>query len=170
MNTQAWIQIILCVFAISCGSLVLPGIFRQSVRRKYTVRFLEFSLLASLAGLLPLTRRLTSLQAICILSVYCSGVVVLALLKFRLTGKWGSVFAFLIPAVLYLDIVALTIRIFPYAPVFVRTAVQSHANVYVAQILFALFFAFLGIAAARRCHPEPARLSKNCSTRTRFVH
>lgn len=169
MNALGWIQIILCLVAIGCGAMVLPGVFRQPLRRKYTVRFLEFSLLASTAGLLPLTRRLTSLQAICILSVYCSGVVVLAWLKFRLAGNWGSVFAFLIPVVLYLNVVALSLRMFLHAPIAVRTAVETHVSIFAAQILFALFVAFLGIAAARKCHAEPARLPKQFSTRSRMV-
>jgi hypothetical protein len=166
MKTLECIQIVFGMLAIGSGAIVLRGVFRRAPRCKYTVRFLEFSLLASIAGLLPLTRHLTSLQAICMLSVYCSGAVVLAWLKFRLAGNWRSVFAFFIPVVLYLNVVSLAVRLSPNLAIAVMDA---HLSIYVAQLLLAAFFAVLGGLAVRKFHAEPARFSKMASPRARLI-
>jgi hypothetical protein len=164
MNILGGIQILFGLFAIGSGAIVLRGILRRALSCKCTARFLEFSLLASIAGLMPLTRHLTPLQAMCMLSVYCSGTVILAWLKYRLASSWRSVFAFLIPVILYFNVASISVELLRQSPRFVRAAMGAHSvDVSIAQFLFALSFAVLGFQAARRFHAEPTRFPKEPS-------
>ncbi len=167
MNILVGVQILFGLFAIGSGAIVLRGVFRGTLRCKCTVRFLEFSILASIAGLLPLTHRLTPLHAISMLSEYCSGAAVLAWHKFRLAGNRRSAFAFLNLVVLYLNVVSVSVRLLRLSPLFPRAAMQAHSIVYIAQFVFALFFVVLGFLAVRKCHAEPGRVSGGASLATR---
>jgi hypothetical protein len=105
-----------------------------------------------LAGLLPLTRHLLPIQGICILSVYCAGVIVLAWRKFRLHGLWRSVFAFSIVAVLYLNLVSVSLRLFTCSAQFEMASTKSGSLFEIAQFVFASVFAVLAVLAVRKCH------------------
>lgn len=154
MKTFAWIQVALDLLAIGSGAIVLYGILRVVLSGHRVVRFLECSLIASLAGLLPVTHHLSPIQGICILSVYCAGAVVLAWRKFRLAGLWRSVFAFLIVAVLYLDVLSMSIQLFKHSSLFSMTAMDSGPRFEMAQFFFALVFAVLGVLAVRTCRAQ----------------
>src|SRR5208282_5751839 len=103
MTTFGWIHILLGLLAIGSGAIVLHGVLKVELSRNRVTQFLRYSLVASVAGLLPLTPHLSPIQGICMLSVYCAGAVVLAWRKFRLAGLWRPVFAFFLVAVLYLN-------------------------------------------------------------------
>jgi hypothetical protein len=170
MKTLECIQIVFGLLAIGSGAFVLLGVFRKAHRCKWTVRFLEFSLFASIAGLLPLTHRLTLLQATCMLSVYCSGVVVLACHKFRLVGFWRPFFALFITVILYLNVVSVSIQLFNHALSFVTATTKSHMYFEITQLLLAAFFAVMGVMAVRKCPPEPAHQPERFTFRARIVN
>lgn len=170
MKAIEYIRIVFGLLAIGSGAIVLHGVFRKALRCRRTVRFLEFSLMASIAGLLPLTHRLTPLQATCMLSVYCSGVVVLACQKFRLAGLWRPFFAFFIAMILYLNVVSLSIQLFNHALLFMTATAKAHTHFEITQLLLAVFFAVMGVIAVRRCPPEPAHLRDRFTFRARMVH
>jgi hypothetical protein len=149
-----WIQILFGLLAIGSGAIVLHGVLKVTLSGDRVARFLRYSLIAALAGLLPLTRHLSPVQGICMLSVYCAGAVVLAWRKFRLAGLWRSVFAFSVVAVLYLNVVSVSIRLFKYSPVFVMASAKSGSIFEIAQFFFALTFAALGVRAVRICHAQ----------------
>ena len=69
MKIVEWIQVVLGLLAIVSGAIVLRGVLSVALSGHRVVRFLECSLVASLAGLLPLTRHLSPIQGICMLSV-----------------------------------------------------------------------------------------------------
>jgi hypothetical protein len=50
------------------------------------------------------------------LLVYCVGVAVLAWRKFRLAGLWRPVFAFLLVAVSYLNVVSVSFLLYKHSP------------------------------------------------------
>jgi hypothetical protein len=141
MRIFEWIQVALGLLAIGSGATVLRGVLKVTLSGHRVVRFLECSLVASLACLLPLTRHLLPIQGICMLSVYCAGVAVLAWRKFHLAGLWRAIFAFSIVAVLYLDVVSVSMRLF------------NHFEI--AQLLFALAFVALGVLSIR--HAQQAQ-------------
>ncbi|MGO9339206.1 MAG: hypothetical protein ACLPY1_17055 [Terracidiphilus sp.] len=154
MKILGWIHVVLGLLAIGSGAIVLSGVLKVALSGNRVVRFLRYSLIASLAGLLPLTRHLSPMQGICMLSVYCSGAVVLAWREFRLAGLWRPVFAFFIVAVCYLNVVSVSIRLFKDSLLFAIASAESGARFEIAQFFVASVFAVLGVLAVRMCPPQ----------------
>jgi hypothetical protein len=154
MEILGWIHFVLSLLAIGSGAIALRGVLRVALSCNRAVRFLEYSLVASLAGLLPITHHLSPIQGICMVSVYCVGVAVLAWRKFHLAGLWRPVFAFSIVAVLYLNVISASIRFFTYSAWFAMVSTESALRFEIAQFLFASVFAVLGVLAVRTCHAQ----------------
>ena len=154
MKILGWIHVVLGLLAIGSGAIVLHGVLKVALSCNQVVRFLRCSLLASVAGLLPLTRHPSPIQGICMLSVYCVGAVVLAWRKFHLVGLWRPVFAFLIVAVLYLNVLSVSIRLFAHPALFAMASTESGPCLEIAQFLFASVFTVLGVLAVRMCHAQ----------------
>jgi hypothetical protein len=154
MKSIGCIQVLLGLLAIGSGAIVLPGVLHFKLSGNRVVRFLRYSLIASVAGLLPLTPHLSPSQGICMLSVYCAGAAVLAWRRFRLAGRWRSVFSLSLVAVLYLNVVSVSIRLFEHSVLFAMASMDSGLHFKVAQLLGASVFAVLGVLAVRRCHAQ----------------
>jgi hypothetical protein len=152
MEILGWIQVVLGLLAISSGAIVLRGVLSVALSGNRVVWFLRYSLIAALVGLLPLTRHLSPMAEVCMLSVYCAGAGVLACCKFRLAGLWRPVFAFSIVAVLYLNIVSVSIRLFKHSSLFAMASTESLSPFRIAQFCLASVFAVLGVLAVRTCH------------------
>ena len=149
MNILGIIQIVLGLLAIGSGATVLNGVLKVSLSGRRVVRFLECSLIASVAGLLPLTRHMSPIQGICMLSAYCAGAAVLAWRKFHLAGLWCPVFAFFIVAVLYLNVVGLSIHLFNHSPLFAMAGTEFGSRFGITQFLLASAFVVLEVMSVR---------------------
>jgi len=149
-----WIQVVLGLLAIGSGAMVLRGVLLVKLSGSRVVTFLRYSLIASLAGLLPLTSHLSPIQRICMLSVYCSGTIILAWRKFHLAGLWRPVFAFLIVAVLYLNVASMSIQLFNHSPLFAIEVTDPGSLFKIVQCFLASAFAMLGVLAVRTCHAQ----------------
>ncbi|HKN20014.1 MAG TPA: hypothetical protein VJX73_01285 [Terracidiphilus sp.] len=160
MNILGGIQAVFGLLAVGYGVMVMRGVLRVSLSGERARRFLKYSLIASLAGLLPLTHHLSLSQGICMLSVYCSAVVVLACLKFHLAGIWRTVFAFSITVVLYLNVVSLLIQLFNRSHLFATATSVAYSVLEITQFLLAAFFVVLEVLAVRKCHVKPAHLTE----------
>jgi len=154
MEILVWISVGFGLLAIGYGTIVLRGIMQRSLGGKWLVRFLRWSLLAGIAGLLPPVRHLAPIQEVCMLSVFCSGAVVLAWLKFDLAGIWRAVFAFFATVVLYLNVAALSIQMFKHSPLLNAGLIASTPCFEIAQVFVAVVFAVLSVLAVRSCHAE----------------
>ena len=155
VNIFGWINLAFGLLAASAGVFVLRGVFHTRLSSASTVRFLFASLLASLAGLMPLTHHLSPVQQISILSVYCSGAAIIAWLKFDLRGRARRIFAVSVTAVLYFDLVFVFTHIFRNPPLFTARLAQPLPFIQLVQILFAAAFIGLGILAVRACRIAP---------------
>ena len=153
MNVLAWINLVFGVVAAFAGVIVLRGVFHRPLSSASTVRFFRWSLVASLAGLMPFTRHLTPVQQICMLSVYCSAAAIVAWFKFGLVGRSRRIFALSVTAVLYFDIVLVATRLFRDPPLFTVPLVNPLPLFQLIQVLFAAAFIVLGILAVRNCRP-----------------
>jgi hypothetical protein len=156
MEILGCIQVVLCLLAIGSGAIVLRGVLKVALSANRVVRFLRYSLIAALVGLIPLTRHLSPIQEICMLSVYCSGAIVLAWRRFQLAGLWRPVFAFSIVAVLYLNFVSMSLLLFKHSPLFAMASTESVSSFQIAQFCIASVFAVLGMLAVRMCHAPRA--------------
>jgi len=154
MRILAWISVCLELLAIGYGAIVLRGILRRSLSRAWVVKFLRWSLLASIAGLLPPVRHFAPIQGVCMLSVYCSGGAILAWLQFRLAGIWRPVFAFLMTTVLYLNTVSISLQMFKHCPFFTAGSIAFSSCCEITQVCFAVTFAVLSVLAVMSCHAE----------------
>jgi hypothetical protein len=154
MEILGCIQVVLCLLAIGSGAIVLRGVLKVALSANRVVRFLRYSLIAALVGLIPLTRHLSPIQEICMLSVYCSGAIVLAWRRFQLAGLWRPAFAFSIVAALYLNVISVSIRLFTFSVWFPMVSTQSASRFEIAQFFFASVFAVLGVLAVRTCHVQ----------------
>lgn len=154
MNIFGCIQVVFGLLALGYGVMVMRGVLKVTLGGKQACRFLKYGLIASLAGLLPLSHHLSLNQGICMLSVYCSGVVILACLKFHLAGIWRTVFAFLIPVVLYLNVVSLSIQMFEHFPLLTAPSIAFSPCFEITQLCLAVTFAVLSVMAVRICHAE----------------
>jgi hypothetical protein len=155
MNTLVWINFAFGVLAVVYGAIVLRGVLRGTLRFKWPTRFLACSLLASLVGLLPFTFRLAPIQQICMLTVYCSAVAIVAWLKFHLIGIWRPVFACAVTAVLYLDVLAGSVQMFANSRLFATALAGRFSALQLIQFAFTVLFGVLGVLVVRKCHAEP---------------
>src|ERR1700749_1579586 len=105
VNIFGWINLTFGLLGAVAGVIVLRGVFHRPLSSASTVRFLMGSLIASLAGLMPLTRHLAPGQLICMLSVYCSAAVSVAWLKVGRARQGRRSFTLGLPAVLEFGIV-----------------------------------------------------------------
>jgi len=154
MKIFAWMNAGFGLLAIGFGAIVLRGILKRSLSRKWLVKFLRWSLLASVAGLLPPVRHLAPIQQVCMLSVYCAGGAILAWLHFRLVGIWRQVFTFLITTVLYLNAVSVSIGIFNHFPLLTAASIAFSPCFEITQACLAVAFAALSILVVRSCHTD----------------
>jgi hypothetical protein len=151
-------SVILTVFHVVCGmagvglgAMVLFGLFNGKVLDKFTVLFLQLSLAASIAGLLFQLHPLMPAQKVSMLSVYVSGVAIIAWRKFKLTGVWSAIFAFTATIVLCLDVLMIVIQAFKWiVRVSAYEASQSTSPLLVTQLLVMGLFVVLGVWAARK--------------------
>jgi hypothetical protein len=157
MSLLIWINAVFGMLATGYGMIVVRGVVRGTLRSKWPARFLVYSLLASLAGLPPLTRHITPLQHICMLSVYCSAAAVAAWLKFHLFGFWRPVFALSVTSVLYLDLVSGSLQLLTIAHLFISRLEEHFWAFRVLQFGLAAVFGVLGALALRNPRPEPTR-------------
>jgi hypothetical protein len=148
-NLFGWINVTFGLLAAVGGVIVLHGVFHKPLSQGSTVRFLIGSLLASLAGLMPMTRHITPVQQICMLSIYCSALATVAWLRFGLAGHWRRIFTLCVTAVLYFDIVFVSTSLFKNPPLLTTPLAKPLSWFQVAQILFAAAFMVLGIQASR---------------------
>jgi hypothetical protein len=169
MKILDWILVVFGLLAIGSGAVVLCGILRVKLSGKWAVRFLECSLIASVAGLLPAGHQLSPIEIACMLSVYCSGAVVLAWLRFDLAGPWRTVFAFLITVVLYLNVVSLSIQLFKHSPVLASAAMSPYPPFEIMQVLLVAFFTVMGVMVLRVCHVEATRSPARLTVRAHVI-
>jgi hypothetical protein len=160
MNVFGLINFAFGLFATLAGLIVLGGVFHRRLSSKSTVRFLRWSLIASLAGLMPLTRHLMPVQQISIVSVYCSGAAIVAWRKFGLVGSSRPIFALSVTAVLYFDVVFVATRLFRNPPLFTALG-QPLSLLQLVQVLFAAAFIVVAISVLH----EFRSTQKGCAIR-----
>src|ERR1700749_236099 len=136
VNIFGWINLTFGLLGAVAGVIVLRGVFHRPLSSASTVRFLMGSLIASLAGLMPLTRHIAPGQLICMVSVYCSAAATLAWLKFGLARHWRRIFTLGLTAVLYFDIVFVATWLFKTPPLLTAPLAKPLPSFQLAQILF----------------------------------
>lgn len=144
------IYIVCNMIAIGAGAAVLFGLITGELLDDYALLFLRFALATSVTGLLFPSDRLLPSQKICMLSIYGSGLAVIAWRKFQLARVWRSVFALNITMVLYMSLLVAVAQLFEYIPVFnALPPTPSRRASLVARLLVTAIFVMLGIRAVK---------------------
>lgn len=151
MDVFKWISIGLGAAAAIAGIVVLRGVFRRRLSSASTVHFLRGSLIADVVGLMPLTRYLTPVQRICMLSVFCAGSAIVSWLRFGLLGRWRGIFVLSVTALTYFDVVFVSTRLFGQWSLFTPSGTQPFGMLQIIQSLITAGFIAAGIQAVRRC-------------------
>jgi hypothetical protein len=147
------------LIAIGTGTVVLFGMLSGFLLNKWAVLFLKWSLAACVTGLLIPLKPFTLTQEASMLSVYGSGVAVLAWRKFHLIGVWQSIFVWSITLVLYLNIVVAVTQIFRRISLFEsQNATQINLQFLATQSAVFVIFVVLGIGAVKRFRRRPTHL------------
>jgi hypothetical protein len=110
------------LLAIGAGTIVLFGLLTGELIDKWAALFLKYALATSVTGLLFPLHDFTLVQRCSMLSVYVTGMSVLAWRKFHLSGVWRSIFALTITIVLYLNVVVAIDQVFDQMPRFMGLA------------------------------------------------
>lgn len=139
--------------AIGTGATVLFGLLTGELLQKWAVVFLRFVLATSVIGLLfPFPHLLLSQrEEISMLTVYASGVPILAWRRFHLVGVWRPVFALSATLVLYLSVLGAISQAFSHVSLFNALVLrQFKSPIFITHVIVMLLFVVLGIVAARR--------------------
>jgi hypothetical protein len=156
LNMLTFLHVVSALVAIGFGAIVLIGILTRKLLNKWPIRFLECSLVTSVTGLLFPFHRLLPTHWTYMLSVYLSGVAVLAWRKFHFAGVWSSIFVTSIPIVLYLDVLAVIVQVFKRIPSLMALAPTLSESPFLATEFVVLMpFAMYSAVAAKRFHDEP---------------
>ena len=156
VSILTFIYIVLGLIAIWAGARVLFGLLTGILLNKWAVLFLKCSLVTSVTALLVPFEHFTLTQEAAMLSVYGTGVAVLAWRKFHFMGVWQSIFAWSITLVLYLNIVVVFTqalkRISLFKPL---NPTQFDMPFLATQSVVLAIFVVLGIVAVKRFKHKP---------------
>lgn len=143
--------------AIGTGAAVVFGLLRGKLLGEITVLFLRYALITNVIGLLfPFPHfLLTQKEQISTVSVYVSGVAILAWRKYNFAGIWRSIFVLSTTIVLYLSVLAVIGQVFRRVTLFNAPILEQFKSpIFVIHAAITLFFVVLGVAAARRFHEK----------------
>jgi len=143
--------------AIGTGVAVISGLLRGKLLGKITALFLRYALITSVIGLLfPFPQLLlTQKEQISMVSVYVSGVAILAWRKYDFVGLWRSIFALSTTIVLYLCVLAAIGQVFRHVTLFNALVLgEFKSPIFVIHVVVTLFFVVLGIAATSKFHEK----------------
>jgi|SRR5579862_849826 len=142
---------VLCdLLAVGFGARVLFWLLSGEVLHSSAVYFLRSVLAASIIGLFLTSHHFPTTQVVSMLSVYISGLAILAWKKFHLVGTWYSIFALSITVILYLSvIVAIAQPLDASSPSAVLVPLLSNSTLALTQYIVMALFAGLAILAVK---------------------
>jgi hypothetical protein len=144
------------LIAIGAGAMALFRLLTGLLPKKWAVLFLKCSLVASVTVLLIPFKHFTLTQEAAMLSVYGTGVAVLAWRKFHFIGVWQSIFAWSITLVLYLNIVVAITQAFRRISRFnPPIPTQFDLPFLATQSVVLAIFVMLGMVAVKRFRHKP---------------
>jgi hypothetical protein len=156
LSIFAFIYVLLNLMAIGAGATVLFGLLSGEFLRKWSIRFLEASLFASITSFTFSAHHLRPTEEASMLSVYVAGAALLAWRKYHLTGVWSSVFAASATVILYLNVFVAIVEAFRNIGALKAPSPAHSMNTFlVMQLLVAVLFVVLGTRAIKRFHAKP---------------
>jgi len=142
---------LLCdLLAVGFGARVLFWLLSGELLHNSAVFFLRSVLAASIIGLFLPSHHLPRTHAVSMLSVYVSGVAILAWKRFHLVGAWYSIFALSTTVILYFSVlVAIAQATRASSPFAALDPVHSNPTLALSQYIIMILFAGLTILAVK---------------------
>jgi hypothetical protein len=157
MTTFTFVHVVLSLIGILSGLVVVFGMLSANRLHGWTAVFLSTTVLTSVTGfLLPFHKFLPS-HAVGIVSSIVLLFALLGRYAFHLAGSWRRIYVITAVIALYLNVFVLIAQLFSKVPALKALApTQSEPPFLVSQLIVMAIFIGLGIAAAKKFHPEPA--------------
>jgi hypothetical protein len=156
LSIFAFIHVLLNLMAIGAGATVLFGLLSGEFLRKWSIRFLETSLFASITSFTFSAHDLGPAEEASMLSVHVAGAAILAWRKYQLAGVWSSAFAATATMILYLNVfVAIDHAFGNIESLQALSPAHSMNTLLVTQLPVAVFFVVLETRAIKRFHTKP---------------
>ena len=149
------LHVVLSLVGIVAGAVVLRGMLGSRRRDGWAALFLATQILTSGTGFFFPHDRLLPSDIVGIISLAALAVAIIALYVGRLAGAWRWLYVSGAAIAFYLDVFVAVAQAFMKLP-FLQAAAptQSEPPFLAAQLAVLAIFLVLGIAAARRFHPE----------------
>jgi hypothetical protein len=156
LSALKFVYIVCDMIAVGTGLAVLFGLIAGELIDDCAVFFLRFALATSVTGLLFPWNLMPS-RKISMLSIYASGLAVIAWRKFHLARTWRTTFVFGTTIVLYLSSLVFIAQFFEYITVFVALppAPSRQASLAV-RLLVTVLFIKLGTMAVKGFRRDPS--------------
>ena len=154
------LHVILCLVGIVAGIVIIVGMLGSNPLPGWTALFLVSMVLTDITGFFfPVTALLPS-HIVGVISLMALMMAIIALYIYRLHGAWRWLYVGAVGLALYLDVFVGVAQAFqklsflrPLAPT------QSEPPFLIAQLVVLALSIALGIAAAKRFHPEMRALA-----------
>jgi hypothetical protein len=149
--------------ALITGGVVLYKILCAETLDRWSIHFLQSSLLASISGLLLSRTYIGFTQWIAMLGVYVSGMAVLAIRKYYLRDLWALVFALSLTLSFFLDLFIAVEHLHRLAmafPSLLHNPEQTAYYAWIAELSVILIFVGIVLFVAKKHIRRPFDLSK----------
>jgi hypothetical protein len=160
LTTSAFtaVHVALSLVGIGSGLVVLFGLLAGKRLGLWTALFLATTLATCVTGFgFPFDHLLPS-HKVGIVSLVVLALAIVALYVVHLAGAWSRIYVICAALALYLNVFVLVVQLFLKVPALKAIApTQKEPPFVIAQIAVLALFGFLGVLAAIRFRPEPAR-------------
>src|SRR5882724_7195310 len=157
LSPFTWFHTLISLLELVAGFVVVVGLLESRMLNGWTALFLITAVATSVTGFgFPFDRFLPS-HWVAVISLATAIVALLARYAFHLAGAWRWVYAVGVVATLYFDVFVAVAQAFGKIPALRPLApTQSEPPFAIAQGVVLVIFVVLGIAAARKFHPNTA--------------
>jgi hypothetical protein len=155
--TFALIHVLVSLVAIFAGLVITGGLMAGARLDGWTGLFLTTTALTSISGFGFPFAALQPSHIVGIMSLVLLPMVIFARYRQALAGPWRLVYVVGAVLLLYLNVFVLVVQLFRRIPALIVAApTQKEPPFALTQLLVLIFFALLGVVAARRFRPLPA--------------
>jgi hypothetical protein len=152
------IHTLISLIGIFTGLIVLFGLLAGKRLDGWTKWFLITTVLTSVTGFFFPFHGFTPAIALGIMSLIVLAVAIFARYPRQLAGHWRWIYVVTAVIALYFNVFVLVVQTFEKIPALHAMApTQTEQPFKLTQLIVLAIFVFLGIVAAIRFHPEPAR-------------
>ena len=155
ISTFTTLHVVISLIGIFSGAIALFGMIGSGISGSWTALFLLTTILTSATGFPIPPLAFDPPRVAGVISLIALATALLAFYGKSLTGAWRRIYVICAVLALYLNVFVAVVQAFQKLPFLQPLApTQSESPFLVAQVLVLVMFVKLGIAAAKRFHPD----------------